>query len=61
MSSNYMSKSAKSEIRQFSLNTIAAIRLLALKLNVSEGSIIKDLHSCLEEMKHIEHTKQHQP
>lgn len=55
MSSKYISKSAKSEIRQFSLNTIAAIRLLALKLNVSEGSIIKDLHSCIEEVKQVEH------
>ena len=55
MTSNYMTKSAKTEIRSFSLNTIAAIRILALKLNVSESIIIKDLHQCLEEVKHIEH------
>ena len=55
MPSSYITKSAKTEIRSFSLNTLAAIRILALKLNVSESIIIKDLHQCLEEVKHIEH------
>ena len=52
-----LTESAKVEIRSFSLNTIAAIRILALKLNVSESIITKDLHQCLEEVKHIEHSK----
>ena len=55
MPHSYVSKSVKQEIRSFSFSTIAAIRLLALKLNVSESIIIKDLHQCLEEAKCIGH------